>query len=235
MIKVLNDLYDYDLKIYQDKDKFKFSLDSILLAEFVNIKLTTKKILDLCTGNAPIPLILSTKTKAEITGVEIQKDIFDLGNKSVLLNHKENQIKLINDDANNCKNYFPGNNFDVITCNPPYFKFEKTAIVNKTMEKAIARHEIKINLCDIINISNYLLKSKGSLYLSHRTERLEEIINILNKNNYSVKTLQFIYPSKNKPSEMVLIEAVKNGNSGLKVLNPIFIEEYSSYQGIFRK
>lgn len=81
---VKNDLFDYDnLKIYQDEEAFKFSLDSILLAEFVKITQKHKMILDLCTGNASVPLILSTKTKALIDAFEIQKDISDLAIKSV--------------------------------------------------------------------------------------------------------------------------------------------------------
>ena len=79
MKRILNDLYDYELKIYQYDDKFKFSLDSILLAEFVELKPTTDLIVDFCTGNAPVPLILSTKTKAKIYGFELQKNIFELG------------------------------------------------------------------------------------------------------------------------------------------------------------
>ena len=81
----LNDLFDYpNLKIYQYKKYFKFSLDSILLAEFVKINKITQNILDLCTGNAAVPLILSTKTKAHIDGFEIQKEIFELAKESIL-------------------------------------------------------------------------------------------------------------------------------------------------------
>lgn len=81
---VLNDLFDYDnLKIYQIKGNFKFSLDSILLAEYVKITKNTKNILDLCSGNAAIPLILSTKTKAKITAFEIQEHIYELGINSM--------------------------------------------------------------------------------------------------------------------------------------------------------
>ena len=67
MTIVKNDLYDYyGFSIYQDEDNFKFSLDSILLAEFVDIDKKSNNIVDLCTGNAPVPLILSTKTDNKI-------------------------------------------------------------------------------------------------------------------------------------------------------------------------
>ena len=98
----LNDLFDYGYKIYQNPLYFKFSVDSVLLAEFIKIKKNDNKIIDLCTGNAPIPMILSKKygNKLEITGVELQKEIYDLGIKSINYN-KITNIKLINDDINN--------------------------------------------------------------------------------------------------------------------------------------
>ena len=74
-MQVINDIVGKNLKIYQDDKFFKFSLESVLLPNFVTVNLRDKMILDLCTGNAPIPLILSTKTKAKIYGVELQKEI----------------------------------------------------------------------------------------------------------------------------------------------------------------
>lgn len=121
--KVKNDLFDYKNRyIMQMKDGFKFSLDSLLLAEFVKVKKDDKKILDMCTGNAPVPLVLSLKTNAEIVGFEIQKEISELALESVAINGLEKNIRIINDDIKNIDNYFESNTFDIITCNPPYFK-----------------------------------------------------------------------------------------------------------------
>ena len=93
---VLNDLYDYGLKIYQDSEKFKFSLDSLLLAEFIDIKNDDKKIIDFCSGNAPLPLIISKRYDKEVIGIEIQKERYDLANKSIKYNKLENKIKMLN-------------------------------------------------------------------------------------------------------------------------------------------
>ena len=98
-MEVLNDLVGKNLKIYQDDDYFKFSLESILLPNFVTINLKDQKILDLCSGNAPIPLVLSTKTKKKIIGVELQKEIFTLAKKSIEINHLEDQITILNEDV----------------------------------------------------------------------------------------------------------------------------------------
>ena len=173
---MLNDLLYYNLKIFQNENYFKYSIDSVLLAEFVNINLKTKNILDLCTGNAPIPLVLSTKTDKNIYGVELQQDIYELGVKSVEFNKIEN-IKLINDDVKNILNTFDFK-FDIITCNPPYFKVHKNSILNKNDILTIARHEVKINLEDIISISSKLINHSGSLYLVHRCDRLIELLSI---------------------------------------------------------
>ena len=87
---VKNDLFDYKNRyIMQFENAFKFSLDSLLLAEFVSVKKTDKNVLDMCTGNAPVPLILSLKTNSFITGFEIQKDIAYLASESVKINNIE--------------------------------------------------------------------------------------------------------------------------------------------------
>lgn len=233
MKKVLNDLYDYGLKIYQDEDNFKFSLDSILLAEFVEIN-DRYTIVDFCTGNAPVPLILSTKSKAKLYGIEVQKEIYDLAMESIRENNLESRISIINDNIKNVSKYIKDESVDVVTCNPPYFKYNKDSLVNLTKEKSIARHEIEMNLEDIMIFAKYILKNKGSLYLVHRCDRLEEIILSMNKYNFSIKKLQFIYTNDNKNSIMVLIKAIKNGKTGsLKVLPPINILDYKSYKNIF--
>ena len=226
----INDLVYYkNLKIVQNKNYFNFSLDSVLLPCFVELLPTTKKILDLCTGNAPVPLILSTKTKSKIYGVELQKNIYDLAIESVKINNINN-IELINDDIKNLSDYFETDTFDIITCNPPYFKYKNTSILNNNDVKSLARHEISITLNDIIKLSKKLLKNNGSLCMIHRTERLIEIIEEMKKNNIEPKRIRFIYPKKNSDSNLVLIDGRKNGKSGLKLLSPLIIHnEDNSY------
>ena len=216
----LNDLYDTGFKIYQSKDYFKFSLDSLLLANFVEFNFTDKLVLDLCTGNAPVPIILSENKKIKIYGFELQKEIYELAVKSIKVNQIDN-VEIINDDVKNSLNYFPGNNFDIVTCNPPYFKYTKNSIINENEIKSIARHEIKITLEDIIKIATKQLKAKGKFYIVHRSDRLIEIINYLNKYNFGIKKLQFVYSSIDANSSMVLIEAKKDCKNDVKVLKPI--------------
>ncbi len=220
----INDLvYFKDIKIVQNKDYFNFSLDSVLLPNFVEITRKTKKILDMCTGNAPIPLILSTKTDAKIYGVELQKEVYDLAKETIKINKLDNQIELINDNIKNLKKIFDTETFDIITCNPPYFKKKDDSIINENKIKSIARHELEMELEDVMIISKALLKNEGSLVLVHRTDRLIEIIELMKKHNIEPKRMRLIYPKVNAESNLVLIDGRKNGKEGLKILPPLYI------------
>lgn len=227
----INDLvYFKDIKIVQNKDYFNFSLDSVLLPNFVEITKKTSKILDMCTGNAPIPLILSTKTTAKIYAIELQKEVYSLAEETIKINKLENQIKLINDNIKNLKKFFNTETFDIITCNPPYFKKKDGSIINENKVKSIARHEIEMELEDVMIISKALLKNEGSLVLVHRTERLIEIIELMKKHNIEPKRMRLIYPKVNTESNLVLIDGRKNGKDGLKILSPLYIHnEDNSY------
>ena len=208
--------------IYQDTDMFNFSLDSVLLPNFVTINKKTKNIMDIGCGNAPIPLILSTKTNAKITGVEIQKDSYDLAVESVKVNNLENQINIINADINELYKELESDSIDTITCNPPYFKYKETSNLNDSDYKTIARHELKLDVERLLKVARKLLKNNGNIAIVHRPERLIEIIELMRKNNIEPKKVQFVYPGKDKEANILLIEGVKNGNPGLKILNPIY-------------
>ncbi|MBR3898228.1 MAG: tRNA1(Val) (adenine(37)-N6)-methyltransferase [Bacilli bacterium] len=199
---------------------FNFSLDSVLLPNFITINETAKEILDIGTGNGPIPLILSTKTKANITGIEIQKEVYELAKESVKINNLENQIKIINCDI---KEYpFETETFDIITCNPPYFEVKEKSKFNKNDYKTIARHEVTLNLDELLKISRKLLKNGGTLGLVHRPERLIDILTIMRKNNIEPKKIRLVYPKKDRNANILLIEGKKNGNKGLKILPPLY-------------
>lgn len=210
------------LKIYQDTDAFNFSIDSMLLASFASITKRVNNICDLCTGNAPIPLYLSLRTKANIIGIEVQKESFDLAIKSINENRLDNQIKVLNDNLIDINKKIGKSKFDLITCNPPYFKMGDFN-VNPTDKKAIARHEILANLDDIVKEAAILLNSKATFAMVHRPKRLVEIIDTFRKYRIEPKRIQFVYPKLGSECNHILIEGVKDGAPGLKVLEPLFI------------
>ena len=221
-MEVINYLLGYEnLKIYQNTDMFNFSLDSVLLPNFVTLNTKVKRILDIGSGNAVIPIILSTKTKASIDAVEIQKEVYELGIKSIKLNKLEEQIHLYNEDIKDFYKNSETDVYDTITCNPPFFKNIETSNVNGSIYKTIARHEIMLNLDDIMKIAKKLLKNNGNIAIVHRTDRLIDIIEVMRKYNIEPKKIRFIYPKVNTDSNIVLVEGTKNGKPGLKILNPL--------------
>lgn len=233
--RVLNDLFDYGLKIYQIPGNFKFSLDSILLAEYVKLNSKTKNILDLCSGNAPIPMILSTKTKAKITAFEIQKRIYVLAEESIKYNKLNDQITIYNEDVLNIDKVINNKKYDIITCNPPYFKKNTKEYMNDFSELAIARHEITIDLESIFKIVSSHLDDKGEFYMVHRLERLDEIIILGNIYKLNIKNVELIKTKMyNKPS-IVLIRAVKNSKMGIKCNDVKCIEGMKTYQNMFKE
>ncbi len=222
-MEVKNYLLGYDkMYIMQDTDMFNFSLDSVLLPNFVTLNSSVKKIMDIGCGNAPIPLILSTKTKANIIGVEIQKQVYDLACKSVEINNLTEQITILNEDVNRLYQNMESDSLDVITCNPPFFKVSDDSKLNKNDYKTIARHEVKLNLDDIFKIARKLLKNNGNIAIVHRPDRLIEIIDIMRKYNIEPKRVQFVYPKQDRDANILLIEGTKNGKSGIKIEPPIY-------------
>lgn len=238
----LDDVLGYDLKIYQNSSYFSFSLDSIILANYVNIRLRDKNIVDFCTGNGVIPLIISNRTKNNIVGVEIQEKLAELATKSVDYNKLDDRITIVNEDVNEFSSRHL-NGFDLVLCNPPYFKVEDKSSFNESYEKMIARHEITFNLEDLCKCCKKVLKDNGNLYIVHRSDRLIDIIETLRKHNLEPKRIRFVYENVSKESTLVLVEAQKCGSVGLKVDSPIILYnldgtetlEYSLLQKEVRK
>ena len=222
-MKVTNYLLGYkNLYIVQDNEMFNFSLDSVLLPNFITIPKNTKKILDIGCGNAPIPLILSTKTDAKIIGVEIQSDVYALARESIKINNKEDQIEIINEDIKNIEKEWDSCSYQIITCNPPFFKYTESSNINKSDYKTIARHEVCLNLDDLLKITSRLLDNNGVFGMVHRPERLLEILETMKKYRIEPKRIQFVYPRPDEEANILLVEGRKNGKPGLKVCNPLY-------------
>lgn len=224
----LNDLLGYqNRKIYQNNEWFSFSLDSVLLANFVTIQPSYQKILDIGCGTAPIPLILSLRAHAKITGVEMQEDVASLAKKSIQYNHLENQIQIICDDIKHYTKQKESDSFDVIVSNPPYFKVSNNFdyVLNDDYHKTLARHEVTLKLEELFQCAKKLLKNDGVFAMVHRTDRFVEILSLFQKYGIEPKKVQFVYPKQNKESNLVLIEGTKNGKTGLRILPPLIIHE----------
>ena len=223
-MEVLNDILGYkNRKIFQDTDCFSFSLDSIMLANFATIRLKDKRIVDLGCGNGVIPLIMSLRCDKKIMGVEIQSKLADMAKRSIEYNGLTDTIEIINCNMKDYVSDETFESFDLITCNPPYFKVNDKNYFNDNIEKVIARHEVEITLSELMVIVKNLLKNNGNFAIVHRTDRLLEILSEFRKNNIEPKRVRFVHEKSNKESTLVLIEGQKNGKVGLKVENPFIL------------
>lgn len=227
MIEVerINDILGYkNLKIFQNTEFFSFSLDSIVLANYCNIRYKDKKIIDFCTGNGVIPLILSKRCDKNIEGVEIQEKLYNLAIRSVLLNNLDDRITIYHDDINNfCNNKDLYNTYDLVLCNPPYFPVDSSNCKNLSYEKMIARHEVKVNLDQVCFCASKILKEHGNICIVHRAERLLDIFSAYRKWGIEPKRIKFVHEFVNKESTLVLVEGQKKGNVGLKIEPPLIM------------
>lgn len=223
----IDDLELQGLKIIQNENGFCFGIDSVLLSDFAKEIKPESKIIDLGTGTGILPILLSAKTKnTKIIGVEIQKEVAKMAQRSVRLNNLQDRIEIIAEDIKNLKNQYETNCFDAVVTNPPYKKIG-TGKTNEEMAKIISRHEITANLEDFIEIARYLLKEQGSFYLVHRPDRLVDIISLLRKYQLEPKELKIVQANRKKAPNLVLIKAVKNAKPFLKIDVPLSIYEES--------
>lgn len=214
----LDDLELDNLMIIQHKNGYKFSTDSVLLANFAKAK-PTDVCLDLCSGGGVVAILFSYKNKIkEMFAVEIQEAQAEMSMRSIEYNGLN--IKVINDDLKNIKTHFGSETIDVITVNPPYNKVGETS---ETDEIAISTHEIKTNLDEIAKASSVALKFGGKLFMVHRADRLADIFSALKKYNLEPKVLRIVYPKLEKEPNLVLIEAKKGAKSGLKIMRPLIL------------
>lgn len=221
-MKKIEELGINNLKIIQDSDMFCFGTDSVLLADFAKAS-SGCKVVDLCCGNGIIPILMSAKSNnVKFTGIEIQKESYDLANENIKINKLEDCMKMICDDIKSINNHIKKGSIDVVTCNPPYMSIG-SGFVNPESHLAIARHEIKCCLDDVIKAVCNIIKFGGHFYMVHRSERLCDIIYKLRENKLEPKRICFVHPSQDKAPCLVLTESVYGAKPSLKFDKPLYV------------
>lgn len=216
-------LADESMKIIQSPTVFSFSLDAVLLAHFAYVPVQKGHILDLCTGNGVIPLFLSKRSKAQITGVEIQERLYGMAVRNVGLNRLEEQIGIIHGDLRSLQNTLGHSSFDTVTCNPPYFRTPKETEHNLNEHLTIARHEVCCTLEDVVKACKLYVRPGGKAAIVHRPERLADILTLFRDYKLEPKRMQLVYPKMGREANMLLIEGTRDGKPGLKILPPLYI------------
>lgn len=218
-----------NLSIIQNDDVFSFSTDALLLAHFTQLR-AKDKIMDLCSGNGVIPLLLSHRTATAIEAVEIQEVLVDMAVRTIRYNDLASQIKMHHMDLKDVGNTFLPSQFDVVTCNPPYFR-ENQSYQHLKEAHRIARHEVLCTFMDCVRAANHLLKQGGKMVIVQRADRLADVIVDMRMGGIEPKRLIPIYSKKSKAQAItVIVEGIKDGKPDLKIQPPFYIyDEDGSY------
>ncbi|UFJ40522.1 tRNA1(Val) (adenine(37)-N6)-methyltransferase [Brevibacillus humidisoli] len=220
----IDDLLTNELKIIQSHEVFCFSMDAVLLARFASVP-KRGRVMDLCTGNGAIPLMMSTRSRGVIIeGLEIQPRLYDMARRNVLLNGLEQRIRMHHGDVKQAVTQFGYGQFDLVTCNPPYMP-AASGEVNERDHFAIARHEILLTLEDVIRVSSQLLRNGGKVALVHRATRLIDIVTLMRQYKIEPKKMRLVHPRRNTEPNMVLIEGMRGGRPELRIQPPLIVYE----------
>lgn len=218
----LCDLQRNGYQIIQDKERFCFGMDAVLLSGFAEAR-PGETVIDFGTGTGILPILLEAKTDGEkFVGLEIQTDSVDMAKRSVLYNGLEEKIEIIEGDIKNASEIFEKASFDVVVTNPPYMS-ENNGLENPEEPKAIARHEIKCTLEDVIREAAALLKPQGRFYMVHRPRRLADAMELMRKHKIEPKRIRMVYPYADKAANMVLIEGARGGKPMLNIEEPLIV------------
>jgi tRNA1(Val) A37 N6-methylase TrmN6 len=217
----LDDLLTHNLQIIQSSEVFSFSLDAVLLARFAGVP-PKGRILDLCTGNGVIPMLLTTRTNAAVDGIEIQPRLADMASRSVQLNGLTDKIKIIEGDL---REFRPdGELYDAVTVNPPYLPLQ-SGDYKENHHQAMARHEIGCKLEDVIAACARSVRIGGRVSMVHRPSRLVDIIDLMRRYRLEPKRIRFVHPRKEAEANMILIEGTRDGRPEVRLLPPLVVYE----------
>ena len=206
--------------IVQNDSGYRYSIEPFLLADFVRL-LPGQEVLDIGTGCGIIPLLMSNREpKLKITGIEIQGSAVAVAKQNASKNKK--QIKFLYADFLDKELTFSKEQFDVIISNPPYRKIN-SGRMNLNEEKAIARHELKLNLQDMLKKAKSFLKKGGHINLTYPPIRLQETLRELENQKLFPSRIRFIHGNKNAEAKIFLIDAIKDKKSDLIVDSPLYV------------
>lgn len=228
-----------DIQIYQSKTGYRFSVDALLLFDFVGLK-TAGSIADLGAGSGIVGILLAKKyLHATVTLFEIQSGLASLADRNIRINSLEDRINVVNADITNrssLQSFLSAHaGFDLVVANPPFRKW-KSGRINIDEERAVARHEIKLNLMGLVEAASCLLTPKGRFCVVHHPNRLAELMDTLRRKGIEPKRLRFIHSDRNSEAKIMLIEAVREGRQGMKVESPLYIyDEQHQYTNEMKK
>ncbi len=214
----IDDFMEGRLKLIQSGAGYRFSMDAILLSEFVTIK-RGDTLVDLGTGCGIIPLVLIlTRPIGHAVGLEIQFDLVDQAARNIILNGFERKMGVVRGDIKHPP--IAPSSADVVVCNPPY-RQKNSGRINPDSQRAIARHEILASLNDILNAARQILRANGRLYMIYPAVRLVDLLVRMRGFDLEPKKIRIVYSGLQTEAKLALVEASLGGREGLKILPPL--------------
>lgn len=216
--------FDNRLRIMQYRSGYRFSLDAVLLSYYAGL-LARNVILDLGTGCGVIPLIMSYRNpKIRVYGIEVQEELAEIAIQNVRNNQMEERITILCQDmATLVKSIIP-DPVDLVVCNPPYRK-QSTGRINPNSQRAIARHEICIDLNGILKTASRMLDISGRFIAIYPANRTAEILSQMHANELEPKFLRMVHSFHHSDASFMLVEARKGGHTGITIAPPLIIYE----------
>lgn len=208
--------------VVQRRDGFRFSLDSLLLARFVEVR-GRERIVDLGAGNGVIALSLATlNDKAVVVGVELQEAMVERAARGIALNGLAGRVHMMAGDVREMDKTLKSGTFDVAVCNPPYRPL-LSGRGNPERERLQARHEVEGGLVDFLRSGAALLRHRGRMCLVYPSERVVELFSAMRQQNLEPRRVRFVHSFADVPANLVLVEGTKGAGASLTALPPLFI------------
>jgi tRNA1Val (adenine37-N6)-methyltransferase len=210
------------ISIRQNRTGYRFSLDAVLLAGHVAPR-AGDRIIDLGTGCGIIALIMAFRNpEVRIYAVELQDELVKLAATNVKVNHLQDRITVLGTDMKKIKPNLVEGPVDLIVCNPP-FRRPGSGKINPGSQRAVARHEVKANLQDVIGTARRMLKTAGRLITIYTAERAVDMLHQMRADRIEPKHIRTVHSQLRSDAKLVLIEGIKGGHPGLKIGPPLII------------
>ena len=218
-----NTLYNGELICCQYRDGYRFSVDAVLVTHFCQIK-DAAQVLDLGCGSGIIGLQLACLHPfISLIGLEIQEELVALARENVSRNQLDNRFEIVEADVCGIGKVLAAESFDLVVCNPPYRKCG-SGRVNRGDQAAIARHELKADLANMLDGAAYSVKNRGAVVLVYPAVRFAYLATVLAERKLAMKRFQPVYSyPEDSQARLVLVEAVKNGGEECRILPPLYI------------
>lgn len=178
--------YFKNFVLFQKNTAMKSGMDSMILGSYIQVGVHVKNVLDIGTGTGILSLMIAQKSNAQIQAIEIDKSAFADAQYNFENSIWKNRLHLIHA---NILDFKDTTRYDLIVCNPPYFKNGKTS--TDLNARQVARNQGQLSLQNLPEIVAELLTEKGSFYVVLPFSEVEAFIKTaLMKGLYLLKSLQ---------------------------------------------